>query len=139
MFVRGCSQFIVEFAGNYVTQNQDSTPNNSNFGKVTSPTPDPSGKLDFIPMKDANGNWTRQIRWYGFPRDVAGIDPATGVFTPGSNAQIDGGATKNYITPDVIPLSMFIRAAGFTNDTDMPKFERNWQAFTERIDTANVK
>jgi len=85
IFVRGCTQFIVEYAGNFVTQDLNAAPNNNNFGRVISLQPDSiTGKIDFIPVKDANGNWTRRIRWYGYPRDSQG----TG-------------------TPDVIPLSLF--------------------------------
>jgi len=70
VFVKGCTQFAVEYAGNFVTQYQD--PGNANFGQVASANPDPTGKIDFIPVKDLSVNppvWTRHIRWYGFPRD----------------------------------------------------------------------
>ena len=57
---RGVSQFIVEFAGNFV--DQDST------GKVTGTKPDDKGEIDFVLPYGHNG--PRQIRWYGMPRKV---------------------------------------------------------------------
>lgn len=58
---QGCTQFIVEFAGDYVTQNSN--------GDVTSPVSD--GVLDFV-VVDPAGDKIRSTRWYGFPRDVDG-------------------------------------------------------------------
>jgi hypothetical protein len=59
IFVRGCSQFIVEYTGNFVTQNIAT-------GQILSAKPDPTGKIDFTidPVTKAH-----KIRWYGFPRD----------------------------------------------------------------------
>src|SRR6185312_2748380 len=79
------------------------------YGKILAATPDPSGKLDFIAVRDQNGNVTRQIRWYGFPRDVNGdgvidlnVIPSGGALP--SNKQPTGGF-------DVVPLVSVIRAA----------------------------
>jgi hypothetical protein len=59
-FVSGCSQFCVEFAGDFVSQNAaDGSP-------ITS-TPGPDGIIDF---RIVNG--TRQIMWYGLARNVVG-------------------------------------------------------------------
>jgi len=60
VFIRGCTQFIVEFAGDFVTQNPDGTiPKNGN---------QPDGQIDYNvdPLTGA-----RSIRWYGFPRNAA--------------------------------------------------------------------
>ncbi|HZL38022.1 MAG TPA: type II secretion system protein, partial [Tepidisphaeraceae bacterium] len=79
IFLRSCTQFIVEFAGNYVTQEE--RPTSTAFGQLLGPTPDPDGKIDFIVDKSNGTNpaqWVRKIRWYGFPRDTNGdgiIDP----------------------------------------------------------------
>lgn len=55
IFVRGCTQFIVEFAGDFVSQDAS--------GNVTASAPD--GQIDYTidPITAV-----RQIRWYGFPR-----------------------------------------------------------------------
>jgi prepilin-type N-terminal cleavage/methylation domain-containing protein len=59
-FVTGCSQFCVEFAGDYVSQNAD--------GTVNPAVPaGPDGAIDFNIV-----NGVRQIRWYGMPRSVIG-------------------------------------------------------------------
>lgn len=95
VFLRHCSQFIVEYAGDYLTQ--DNNPYNAdgsanlnygNVGTVTNPTTkvvapvngaQGDGVVDFVidPTSKANnptnpGLWTRKIRWYGFPRDTNG-------------------------------------------------------------------
>jgi prepilin-type N-terminal cleavage/methylation domain-containing protein len=57
IFVRGCTQFIVEFAGDFVTQNT--------AGAVTSAVPD--GQIDYVADPTTGA---RKIRWYGFSRDT---------------------------------------------------------------------
>ncbi|MDB5174359.1 MAG: hypothetical protein JWN51_3132 [Phycisphaerales bacterium] len=66
--VRGCSQFIVEFAGNFYTKDVNGIMTNA-F------TPDKDGTLDFSVDFDPSGRPvpnSRHIRWYGFPRDTNG-------------------------------------------------------------------
>jgi hypothetical protein len=57
IFVRGCTQFIVEFAGDYLDQS------------VSPPVAGQDRQIDFVidPVTGA-----RHIRWYGAPRDVNG-------------------------------------------------------------------
>ena len=65
-FLRGCSQFIVEYAGDFVTQD----PTN---GQVIAAQPD--GEVDYILDNvgtTAQPQFVRRVRWYGFPRDVTG-------------------------------------------------------------------
>jgi prepilin-type N-terminal cleavage/methylation domain-containing protein len=90
IFLRHCSQFIVEYAGDYLTQDNNpylangSTPN-PNYGNVGSVTNSSDaivtvngaqgdGVVDFVADKTASltnpALWTRRIRWYGFPRDT---------------------------------------------------------------------
>ena len=77
IMIKGCSQFIVEFAGDFVGQNPTT-------GGITSLTPD--GQIDFTvdPRTGAH-----KIRWYGFPRDPSdegkiGVCPPAGSPPPGS-------------------------------------------------------
>lgn len=66
--VRGCSQFIVEFAGNFYTKDVNGIVTNARI-------PDKDGTLDFSVDFDASGMPvlnSRHIRWYGFPRDTNG-------------------------------------------------------------------
>ncbi len=103
-FLQHCSQFIVEYAGDYMQQDVN--------GNMTGLGPD--GQIDFY--LDANGN--KHIRWYGMPRSSTGVPHAD---APGSAKQVlirgfdaSGGETLatggtpattllNYFT-DVIPL-----------------------------------
>lgn len=71
VFLRGCSSFVVEFAGNFVSQNPD--------GSVSAPVPDPAGTIDFV-VVGSGANARRAIRWYGLPRNTdTGNDPAGGI------------------------------------------------------------
>ncbi len=63
IFLNHCSQFIVEYAGDYLTQTN--TPGQAGDGAVTAIQGD--GQVDFMVI-----NGQRKIRWYGFPRDTDG-------------------------------------------------------------------
>jgi prepilin-type N-terminal cleavage/methylation domain-containing protein len=74
-FLQHCSQFIVEYAGDYMQQDNNqylpSPPNppntiNPHYGAMTGIGAD--GQIDFY--VDANGN--KHIRWYGMPRSSTG-------------------------------------------------------------------
>jgi hypothetical protein len=97
IFVRGCTQFIVEFAGDYAYQNDDGTINTAmqSLGKT-------DGQIDFIVDKSNSDptKWTRRIRWYGFPRDT-GSDTASGLTGP-------PGADGLISRSDVIPVNWFL-------------------------------
>ncbi|HET6248029.1 MAG TPA: prepilin-type N-terminal cleavage/methylation domain-containing protein [Tepidisphaeraceae bacterium] len=86
--IRGCSQFIVEYAGNYYTKDltradgsASATLNDGSGTTQTNPTPDATGQLDYILV-----NGVRQIRWYGYPRSTTGtagtVSAATGDVVP---------------------------------------------------------
>ncbi|MEM8874172.1 MAG: hypothetical protein AAGD32_07915 [Planctomycetota bacterium] len=97
----GASQFIVEFAGDFATQNSD--------GEYISPLPD--GVLDFyIANEDFNGSdasgeadddteEVRRIRWYGYPRDGNG-DGIIARERPDEN----GDPSNDEISEDILPL-----------------------------------
>lgn len=101
-FVGSCTQFIVEYAGDFLNQDPSSgavTPGagakpgvsaymDSSYNVVRGVT---DGQLDFI-VEPGSGQ-TRRIRWYGLPRDVT----ADGII--GIN--------------DVVPLRDVLEAAGF--------------------------
>ncbi len=57
LLAEACTQFIVEFAGDFMTQNAS--------GTVTGTAPD--GVIDFLVV-----GGQRQVRWFGLPRDVNG-------------------------------------------------------------------
>ncbi len=81
-FMSHVSQFIVEFAGDYLSQNPDGTP--SVFPTAATPI-NPDGVTDFmfdrsqdVPKTAYNAathavpspKWVKKIRWYGLPRDT---------------------------------------------------------------------
>jgi hypothetical protein len=68
-FLQHCSQFVVEYSGDYLQQ--DVNGNMIGLG--------PDGQIDFY--VDANGN--KHTRWYGMPRSSTGVAHADG---PGAGA-----------------------------------------------------
>jgi hypothetical protein len=75
----GCSNFIVEFAGDFLSQD----PNGTVTGNI------PDGILDFD--RDGSGG-VQQTQWYGMPRDVDG----NGIATVDPSSDSAGG--------DVVPV-----------------------------------
>lgn len=68
MFLRGCSQFIVEFAGDFMTQ--DDNPASATFGAPLQATSD--GQIDYVVARLPSGERVKKVRWYGFPRETTG-------------------------------------------------------------------
>jgi prepilin-type N-terminal cleavage/methylation domain-containing protein len=71
-FVGNVSQFIVEYAGDFVTQDNVATNSSgallATYGEVLDIVPD--GEVDFyVDWTDPNRP-VRKIRWYGLPRDI---------------------------------------------------------------------
>ena len=102
IFLPACTQFMVEFAGDFVTQD-------AGTGAVV-PDPDLDGNVD----NNGDGTidyvaTTRQVRWYGLPRDTTGdgaINALSGDVTPvrdtaGAQLSFERGtlaSTTNYVT-----------------------------------------
>jgi hypothetical protein len=112
-FVGHCTQFIVEYAGDYLKQDEndplepgkatDALSKQDLIAPYTVETGETDGQIDYIidtstdldtsgkpynpvrPAAQAANKWVRRIRWYGLPRDVNG----------------DGRITVN----DVVPLA----------------------------------
>jgi hypothetical protein len=101
MMVRGCSQFIVEYAGDYLAQ----TPATGAVtgacvtaaGAYNTAAGATDGEIDYIPSVIATG--PRQIRWYGLPRDI-----------DGDGRIPTGNLARN--SPDVLPLRDVLAAYG---------------------------
>ena len=100
VLIENCQQFLVEFAGDFVTQD--------NGGQVTDDKPD--GVLDF-----SFESGVRNLRWYGLPRDTGGGPGMTpdGVITRGGS-----GLTANDLVDvgpvyDVIQTFKSSASAGF--------------------------
>lgn len=116
IFVRGCTQFIVEFAGDYMTQDP------TNNGNITSALPD--GQIDYIDVVDATGKHTHQIRWYGFPRDTTGL--GTPDILPVSTVLNNAGIT---VTPGAGPMR-FERTPSASASSVTPLAPYNWTTNT---------
>ncbi len=69
IFMKGCSQFIVEFAGDYTTQIPAG--NTPDAGKIIGQSSDHVLDFDIIFLPD--GTKQSRIRWYGLPRHY-GVD-----------------------------------------------------------------
>lgn len=120
--VRGCTQFAVEFAGDFIAQdangNRTGVANNSGGGT--------DGEIDFIVQTYLLNNVTqtaRRIRWYGFPRDTSGALNATisGESPAERETRLQNADKPDgfvYAEDDVVPLRDI---AGQTL-----KFERYW-------------
>ncbi|HEX8525271.1 MAG TPA: prepilin-type N-terminal cleavage/methylation domain-containing protein [Tepidisphaeraceae bacterium] len=115
VFLRHCTQFIVEFAGDFVSQDNNmytavggaggTYRANPDYGNVTgvyfnqdtsSDAIKADGVLDYyvdmsqdpnpyLPTQARPDLWVRKIRWYGFPRDIDGDGKILG-YTVGSPA-----------------------------------------------------
>jgi hypothetical protein len=133
IFLSGCSQFIVEYAGDFIEQDNDA--NSSSYGELknvyfdtgAAVTPGTDGEIDYVwdPATSA-----RRVRWYGMPRDVNG------------DGRINGGpghALRDLL--DVVPLRDVLRTAAtptapsalvtvLTNAATAAPFER-FQSYTD--------
>jgi len=111
-FLGGCSQFIVEYAGDFLTQ--DNNPSHTSptsggggthtqIGDITAYASD--GQLDFTMV-----NGVKQIKWYGMPRNTSGL----------SGIKAANG--------DVVPLRDWLRLAvastGSANPLPCASFEQ---------------
>jgi prepilin-type N-terminal cleavage/methylation domain-containing protein len=95
-FVGNVAQFIVEFAGDYLTQSPD--------GTVTGLAAD--GTIDFVVDRVQNPAGVRRIRWYGRPRDVNGDGIVLGGGNNNSSWWADPAAHAQRLRDmvDVVPL-----------------------------------
>jgi prepilin-type N-terminal cleavage/methylation domain-containing protein len=70
-FVQHCSQFVVEYAGDFLQQDPTTGAVTGVAGTLTSATGGTDGEIDFMvdPVTQKH-----TIRWYGFPRNVTADD-----------------------------------------------------------------
>ena len=110
---RGTTQFIVEFAGDFMRQDALGRPDHIDVDNDGSVDVVPDGVIDFVVYRIPDGSggttFTRQIRFYGLPRDVDGDGVISG---PASTSAVNfpefgGNSTRFLATPDVRPLADF--------------------------------
>jgi type II secretory pathway pseudopilin PulG len=100
LFMANCSQFIVEYAGDFLTQDKD--PSSGTYGKVTAWGAD--GKVDFVVV-----NGLARTRWYGMPRDTD------------TDGVILGNSTDTNFLVDVVPMSDVLLTAGIAIPSNTPE------------------
>jgi len=145
VLLQNCSQFAVEYAGDFLTQDNDQyfppgTPNanqpNPDWGRIKRIGPD--GVVDYVVDHSGvtanNYNVSSKIRWYGLPRDTNGDRIIPGfAASPGfpralyKTGQPYSGATNANELVDVVPLSDVIAtfdptwgAASFERELPLP-------------------
>lgn len=141
IFIKGCSQFIVEYTGNFVTQDPTT-------GKVLSALPDPTGKIDFT-VEPTTG--AHKIRWYGFPRDPSDEGRVGVVASAPSKFMLDKNSavvtTINSVQYGVCPLRDTValatdKATVYPKTTltaaGVPTFEHAWPTGTPQANYATV-
>jgi len=97
-FLPACTQFIVEYAGNFVAQDTD--------GNVTMDWRDPSfvdTETDFV-IETVGTQEIRRTRWYGLPRNINTSDDGAFPVIQGT------GDAEDML--DVVPLSDVLDSAG---------------------------
>jgi hypothetical protein len=109
-FIHGCSQFIVEFAGDYLSQDVTNPSDPNTYGKITGEASD--GTLDFEIVPGGGNTPQKRIRWYGLPRSYS-----------------DNGTT----TPDVQPV-IAVLGQGLGNSAIRLPFEHIGYANNAKLD-----
>jgi prepilin-type N-terminal cleavage/methylation domain-containing protein len=129
VFVQGCTQFIVEYAGDFLAQ--DSTPGSNNGDILGSYLPQSltgipqatDGEVDFVVVRQRlhpsqAPDVVRKIRWYGMPRNTDAENDRSGLTIFGGPAARGTGGQNNQMT-DVVPLRDALIAAGVPPGADL--------------------
>jgi len=115
VFVRGCTQFMVEYTGDYLKQDPVT---GAVTGTYLGGPAGVDGQVDFVlvdefdPVKGTTVK-VRRVRWYGMPRNVDSFDDDNGPRIVGGI----GVSDINFIR-DVVPLRDVLLAAGATIPPD---------------------
>jgi prepilin-type N-terminal cleavage/methylation domain-containing protein len=108
VFLPRCTQFIVEYAGDFLIQD----PTNGNVNGIGA-----DGRIDFLtkPVTPPTSppSFQKFIRWYGLPRNVDTADDVTGIQIVGGLGGTRSPASPNLML-DVVPLRDVIYLAGHT-------------------------
>jgi hypothetical protein len=102
-----CSQFVVEYAGDYLAQDPLT---GRVFGTYLAGLGGTDGQIDFLVVPDATGALHRRVRWYGFPRNVDLSDDAP--THPTVRGPTTGRPPDTNAMLDVVPLRDLLMAVG---------------------------
>ncbi len=136
IFVTGCSQFIVEYAGDFLTQDNDPThlsrvptgagvTGHAKYGDVTGPGTD--GQVDYYIV-----NGSKQIAWYGLPRTTSGssgIGVANGDVVPLRDRFQTMYFETSLLPPPYTALPMPPGVAAAAAAAGYPTFEKSGPAY----------
>jgi prepilin-type N-terminal cleavage/methylation domain-containing protein len=131
VFVRGCTQFIVEYAGDYLAQNPET---GDVVGTYLNGPTGVDGAVDYLIVTDGNIR-SRRIRWYGMPRNVDLSDDNAGPMIRGVAG--GGGGEPNNMLVDVVPLRDVLTAAGANVPTDQALFHEKFEPINSFTMKAN--
>jgi len=110
-FLSGCTQFIVEYAGDFFAQ--DASGNITNYYEFGPGSTD--GEIDYVLVPGPNNTFTKRIRWYGFPRNIDTSDDTTAGPVIAGTVGLNPYNTKTVNDMvDVVPLRDVAVAAGVT-------------------------
>jgi type II secretory pathway pseudopilin PulG len=157
VLLNNCSQFIVEFAGDFVKQDNIQFDNagklNPGWGEVIGDEPD--GVIDYVvdhsSVTSSNYNVAARVRWYGLPRDTNGDRKIMGFSrTPGYTRALRDDKGTPYSGPtngneliDVVPLDDVLHT--LLGGYNLAAFERELPlstdvgAYSTRGDYASMK
>jgi prepilin-type N-terminal cleavage/methylation domain-containing protein len=131
VFVRGCTQFMVEYAGDYLKQDPATgfvMREGTNTGTYLDGPSGTDGQVDYVlvdefdPVRNATVK-VRRVRWYGMPRNVDSFDDDAGPRIVGGL-----GVTDINFMRDVVPLRDVLLAAGAGNKLDQtPDFFEHFE------------
>jgi prepilin-type N-terminal cleavage/methylation domain-containing protein len=132
VFMEHCTQFIVEYAGDFVEQSRGMAQDGAPAGQVMDVDSlngvyHPDGQIDFVVINPDTPNESRRVRWYGMPRDVTS---PTGGPPDGLIASSFSAVGNTNALVDVVPLHDVLDTAtgGFVY---MPPSPTN--SFVERV------
>lgn len=115
-FIGHASQFVVEFAGDYIAQNNNRS--DPDYGKAVLAGAD--GRIDYI-VENRGGATVERIRWYGLPRDTNGDGIILGGYAKSAHGNWPQDRTCESLV-DVVPVSDLLRILE-DNDTVRASFE----------------
>ena len=110
VFVPGCTQFVVEYAGDYLSQDVST---GNIVGTYLNGPGSTDGQIDYVlKVQPAAGGLpsqrVRRTRWYGMPRNTDVSNDRVGPIIPGGLA----ATADHHLLSDVVPLRDALISAG---------------------------
>lgn len=136
VFIRGCSQFIVEYAGDYVKQQYDTNLPVNGLPPGTIYDIGEDGQIDFDVVSDGNNGFMKRIRWYGMTRSLdegQTVEDTTKPLQTTGNPAFGAPPTN----PNMVrPLYRYIQQFLTNNTTQGPAQFIKYMPFEKPVDSA---